>query len=73
MRSAKSVSDRTFAWTLDIPPQPTIALFIIIIVNAVNPKISAQCYRVPVSDGHMASVAVKFRKKTQLHINTSSR
>lgn len=34
------------------------------IVNAVNPKISAQCYRVPVSDGHMASVAVKFRKKT---------
>ena len=33
------------------------------IVKASEPIISAQCYRVPVSDGHTASVAVKFRKK----------
>ena len=30
------------------------------IVKAEKPIISAQCYRVPVSDGHMASVAVSF-------------
>ncbi|MEE9288294.1 MAG: aspartate-semialdehyde dehydrogenase [Bacteroidota bacterium] len=28
-----------------------------------NPKISATCVRVPVTDGHLASVAVKFGKK----------
>ena len=33
------------------------------IVKAEKPIISAQCYRVPVSDGHMASVAVSFNKK----------
>ncbi len=33
------------------------------IVKASSPVISAQCYRVPVSDGHTASVGVKFRKK----------
>ncbi len=33
------------------------------IVKAGEPVISAQCYRVPVSDGHTASVFVKFRKK----------
>ncbi len=30
------------------------------IVNAAGPRISAQCLRVPVSDGHMAAVSVKF-------------
>ncbi|HHV97689.1 MAG TPA: aspartate-semialdehyde dehydrogenase [Clostridiaceae bacterium] len=33
------------------------------IVKADRPVISAQCYRVPVSDGHLASVAVSFEKK----------
>jgi len=33
------------------------------IVKAEKPVISAQCYRVPVSDGHMASVSVSFEKK----------
>ncbi len=32
-------------------------------VNATSPVISAQCIRVPVSDGHLATVAVKFKKK----------
>ena len=30
---------------------------------AKNPVISAQCIRVPVSDGHLATVSVKFKKK----------
>jgi aspartate-semialdehyde dehydrogenase len=34
------------------------------IASARVPVISAQCYRVPVSDGHMAAVAVSFEKKT---------
>ena len=33
------------------------------IVTAAFPKITAQCLRVPVSDGHMASVFVSFEKK----------
>ncbi len=33
------------------------------IKNAELPKISAQCIRVPVLDGHLATVAVKFAKK----------
>jgi aspartate-semialdehyde dehydrogenase len=33
------------------------------IVNAKSPAISAQCYRVPVSDGHMAAVYITFRNK----------
>jgi len=33
------------------------------IVNATAPAITAQCIRVPVSDGHMAAVFVKFEKK----------
>ncbi|MCD8200512.1 MAG: aspartate-semialdehyde dehydrogenase [Clostridia bacterium] len=33
------------------------------IVPAATPKISAQCLRVPVSDGHTAAVFVKFAKK----------
>ncbi len=33
------------------------------IVSANAPVISAQCYRVPVSDGHMAAVSVSFDKK----------
>jgi aspartate-semialdehyde dehydrogenase len=33
------------------------------IVNAHLPVISAQCLRVPTTDGHMAAVSVKFRKK----------
>jgi aspartate-semialdehyde dehydrogenase len=33
------------------------------IVNAVNPRITAQCIRVPASDGHMAAVFVDFAKK----------
>lgn len=33
------------------------------IVNATEPVISAQCIRVPVSDGHMAAVFVQFDKK----------
>jgi len=33
------------------------------IVNATAPAITAQCIRVPVSDGHMAAVFVSFEKK----------
>lgn len=33
------------------------------IIKATSPAISAQCYRVPVSDGHMAAVFVSFRNK----------
>ena len=33
------------------------------IVKASEPVISAQCYRVPVSDGHMAAVSVSFKNK----------
>jgi aspartate-semialdehyde dehydrogenase len=33
------------------------------IVNAKAPLITAQCIRVPVSDGHMAAVFVSFEKK----------
>lgn len=33
------------------------------IVKATSPVISAQCYRVPVSDGHMAAVYVSFKNK----------
>jgi aspartate-semialdehyde dehydrogenase len=33
------------------------------IVNASSPRITAQCIRVPASDGHMAAVFVKFDKK----------
>ncbi|HTP51328.1 MAG TPA: aspartate-semialdehyde dehydrogenase [Anaeromyxobacteraceae bacterium] len=33
------------------------------IVNAAEPVISAQCIRVPVSDGHMAAVFVQFERK----------
>ncbi len=33
------------------------------IVNAASPAITAQCLRVPVSDGHTAAVFVKFTKK----------
>ena len=33
------------------------------IKHATSPVISAQCIRVPVSDGHMAAVSVKFEKK----------
>jgi aspartate-semialdehyde dehydrogenase (non-peptidoglycan organisms) len=33
------------------------------IVKAAGPSISAQCYRVPVSDGHMAAVYITFGKK----------
>lgn len=33
------------------------------IVNAVNPVITAQCVRVPVSNGHLATVFVKFENK----------
>lgn len=34
------------------------------IVPAQSPTISAQCVRVPVSDGHLATVSVSFAKKT---------
>jgi aspartate-semialdehyde dehydrogenase len=34
-----------------------------VIVPALSPVITAQCLRVPVSDGHMAAVFVKFDKK----------
>ena len=34
------------------------------IVNAEKPVITAQCFRVPVSDGHTAAVFVSFDKKT---------
>ncbi len=34
-----------------------------VIVNSTTPKLTAQCLRVPVSDGHMAAVFVSFDKK----------
>ena len=34
-----------------------------VIVKAASPVITTQCIRVPVSDGHLAAVFVKFRKK----------
>ena len=34
-----------------------------VIVNAQKPQITAQCLRVPVSNGHMAAVFVSFDKK----------
>lgn len=34
-----------------------------VIAKAASPLITAQCYRVPVSDGHMAAVSVAFAKK----------
>jgi len=37
-----------------------------IIVPATSPKISATCIRVPVEDGHMASVSVSFAKKVAM-------
>ena len=36
------------------------------IVEATEPSITAQCLRVPVSDGHMAAVFAKFEKKPDL-------
>ena len=36
------------------------------IVNATTPSITAQCLRVPVSDGHMAAVFASFEKKVEL-------
>ncbi len=37
-----------------------------VIVNAVSPSITAQCIRVPVTDGHMAAVFASFEKKPTL-------
>ncbi len=37
-----------------------------LIVPAKEPKISAQCLRVPVSDGHTAAVSVKFKNKPSI-------
>ena len=37
-----------------------------VIVNATSPVISAQCIRVPASDGHLAAVSVKFENKPTL-------
>ena len=37
-----------------------------VIVKATEPKITCQCIRVPVLNGHTAAVFVKFRKKQQL-------
>ncbi len=34
-----------------------------VIVNAQSPSITAQCFRVPASDGHMAAVFVRFDRK----------
>lgn len=36
------------------------------IIDAKSPEISAQCIRVPVSDGHLAAVFASFEKKTEL-------
>lgn len=36
------------------------------IVSAESPSITAQCIRVPVSDGHMAAVFVSFEKKPEI-------
>jgi aspartate-semialdehyde dehydrogenase len=38
------------------------------IVPAEGPSISAQCIRVPVSDGHMAAVSVSFEKKPPMEL-----
>ncbi|MEQ2455221.1 aspartate-semialdehyde dehydrogenase [Flavonifractor hominis] len=37
-----------------------------VIVNADGPAITAQCLRVPASDGHMAAVFVRFRNKPSM-------
>ncbi len=37
------------------------------IVNATSPEFTAQCLRVPVSDGHMAAVFVTFENKPERH------
>ncbi len=37
-----------------------------VIVNAAKPEITAQCIRVPVTDGHMAAVFASFEKKPTL-------
>lgn len=37
-----------------------------VIVNSETPKITAQCLRVPVSDGHMAAVFVSFENKPSI-------
>ena len=37
-----------------------------VIKNAESPVISAQCIRVPVSDGHLAAVSVKFENKPSM-------
>ena len=37
-----------------------------VIVNATAPAVTAQCLRVPVSDGHMAAVFVRFKNKPSL-------
>ncbi len=37
-----------------------------VIVNATSPVISAQCIRVPASDGHLAAVSVKFENKPSI-------
>lgn len=34
-----------------------------VIVNAVEPVLSAQCIRVPASDGHLAAVSIRFENK----------
>ena len=36
------------------------------IVNAVSPRITTQCLRVPVSDGHTAAVFARFREKPSI-------
>lgn len=36
------------------------------IVNAVSPSITSQCIRVPVTDGHTATVFVSFEKKAEM-------
>lgn len=36
------------------------------IVNAISPAITAQCLRVPVSDGHIAAVFASFEKKPEI-------
>ena len=37
-----------------------------VIVNAASPAITAQCLRVPVSDGHTAAVFVSYEKKVEM-------
>ncbi len=36
------------------------------IIKAEKPVISAQCYRIPVQEGHTAAVSVKFREKPEI-------